>query len=322
MTQGPLVSIITPTLNQDPFIESTIRSVRDQTYRHFEHIVVDGGSTDLTLDILREAEEAGSLSWTSGADRGMYDAINKGISLAGGEIVGYLNSDDVYTPWALETVVATFLDDPTADVVYGDGLSIDAVNGRQRLSLMPPFNARAMGAVGSLFQPAVFIRRRVLDRHSGFEPGLRFVGDLEFWLRVSRDVQFKRVAEVLAVERIHVGALSSAGHSAMRVEEADVRARYAGSRAGTRNVFRLAARARAAFWRRILWLRFLRAARRSSPDEGWWDRFLTEAEVSISPIRTALFMVPRVGGGFAWDAVRSGRSWFEAGREDQVSGDS
>jgi glycosyltransferase involved in cell wall biosynthesis len=313
MTDAPLVSIVTPTLNQGRFIEATLRSVRNQTYRkNIEHIVVDGGSTDGTLDILREAEAAGSLKWISGSDRGMYDAINKGISLAGGEVVGYLNSDDAYTPWAVETAVRALLAVPAADIVYGDGLSVDVANDRQRLSLMPPFDARALSAVGSLFQPSVFIRRRVIDRYGGFEPGLRFVGDLEFWLRVGRGTRFKRIDEVLAVERIHGRSLSSAGQTTMRVEEAGVRERYARSHGIARTMLRLAARTRAALWRRFLWLRFLRAARGARlSDTGRWSRFLSEGDVSISPARIMLFMVPRVGGGFAWDAVRSRRQWFE-----------
>ena len=102
MSTGPLVSIITPTLNQGRTIGATLESVRRQTYSRIEHIVIDGGSSDSTSDILAAAHQASGLIWRSEPDRGMYDAVNKGLRLATGEIVGYLNSDDLLLPWAVE----------------------------------------------------------------------------------------------------------------------------------------------------------------------------------------------------------------------------
>ena len=121
MTDRPLVSIVTPTLNQGRFIEATINSIRAQTYDHFEHIVVDGGSTDETLDILA-ATRAPTHALAVGARPGMYDAVNKGMRLASGEILAYLNSDDLYFPWTLETVVEAFGGHPEADVLFGETL--------------------------------------------------------------------------------------------------------------------------------------------------------------------------------------------------------
>ena len=104
----PLVSIVTPTLNQAEYLGRTLGSVRRQTYPRIEHFVVDGGSTDATLHVLRAAESSAGMRWVSEPDDGMYDAINKGISRTTGEIVGYLNSDDLYFPWAVEAAVRVF----------------------------------------------------------------------------------------------------------------------------------------------------------------------------------------------------------------------
>ena len=120
MDPTPLVSIVTPSLNRADLIESTLRSVRSQSYPHVEHIVVDGGSTDGTLAVLRRYEGTYGLRWISEPDHGMYSAINKGLAMARGQVLAYLNSDDLYFPWTVETVVAAFRSHPEADLVHGD----------------------------------------------------------------------------------------------------------------------------------------------------------------------------------------------------------
>lgn len=305
----PLVSILTPTLNQGRFIADAIRSVREQTYPNIEHILIDGGSTDGTLAILRHHEEPERLRWQSEPDGGMYDALCKGLGMAKGEILAYLNSDDVYTPWAVEAAVQALVADPELDVVFGDGLSIDIETGRQRLAFVPPFNAGSMAFVGSLVQPSVFLRRRVYEEHGGFDAELRFVGDLEYWLRIGGAVRFGRIDEVLAIERVHRAALSSASSEAMSREEAAVRGRFR-PQGGVRGAIRrLLARARAAIWRRRLWIGFLRAVR-TSGSRGRWGRTIGEGELTISPARVALAQLPRFGAPFAWNAVISRRRWF------------
>jgi glycosyltransferase involved in cell wall biosynthesis len=303
----PLVTIITPTLNQGRFIEGAIRSIRDQSYSRIEHIVIDGGSGDGTLETLRRLEGAYDMRWVSESDRGMYDAINKGLAGAKGEVLAYLNSDDVYPPWAVEVAVEALRASPGIDVIFGDGLAIDVETGRQRLAFVPPFDASSMARVGSLVQPAVFIRRGVYERFGGFDPDLRFVGDLEYWLRIAKGAQFGRVNEVLAVERIHGAAMSSASAAAMALEETAIRRRY---RPATDRLGRLAARSRAAVWRRRLWIQFLRSARTRGSIRGGWSHILSEGDLVISPQRVALALIPRVGAPFAWHAVRSRRNWF------------
>src|SRR5271155_70698 len=114
----PLVSIVIPCLNTARFIEQTIESVLDQDYPRIEYIVMDGGSTDGTLDILRKYEH--SLRWQSAPDRGTADAVNRGFALGQGEILAFLNADDLYHPHAVSTAVRALRDHPEAASVYGD----------------------------------------------------------------------------------------------------------------------------------------------------------------------------------------------------------
>lgn len=111
----PLVSIVTPSYNKGCFIEETILSVKNQTYPYIEHIVMDGGSTDGTLDILRKY--ANNITWLSEPDEGQSDAINKGWRRAKGQILGWLNADDTYMPWAVQTAVEFLAENP--DVGHG-----------------------------------------------------------------------------------------------------------------------------------------------------------------------------------------------------------
>ncbi len=98
MNSKPLVSIVTPSLNQGGFIEDCIRSVKNQSYKNIEHIIVDGGSTDATINILKKYEGTYNMIWLSEPDNGMYDAINKGFKLSKGEIMAWINADDMYLP--------------------------------------------------------------------------------------------------------------------------------------------------------------------------------------------------------------------------------
>jgi glycosyltransferase involved in cell wall biosynthesis len=303
----PLVSIVTPSLNQGAFIGDALLSVRSQSYSNVQHIVIDGGSTDGTLNTLRDTS---GVRWIAEPDRGMYDAIRKGLRMADGEILGYLNCDDVYTPWAIETAVRAFDANPSAAVVYGDGLTIDTGRNQQRLSLIPALHPRWLAFSGSLVQPAVFWRRRASDLLGGFDADLQFVGDLDFWLRISRQFPAIRVDEVLAIERVHEASLSQASAARMAIEDVAMRRRHHGATGRRAALGVVLARARAAVLRRRLLLAFLRATRGGGGATSRWGRFLTEGDVRISPSRLVLSLVPRLGGPFAWGSVASRRRWF------------
>ncbi|HUG30651.1 MAG TPA: glycosyltransferase family 2 protein [Candidatus Limnocylindria bacterium] len=279
----PLVSIVTPTLDQGRFLEATLRSVRAQSYPRVEHIVIDGGSTDDSLDILRREGERGTIRWISEPDDGMYDAVNKGLALAEGEILAYIASDDAYLPWAIESVMRVFESRPMVDVVFGDGTKIEEETGIQRLRLFPPFDRVSLASYESLMQPAVFWRRRLFDRIGEFDTRMRYVADLDYWLRAgAAAARFAHLNEVIAIERIHAGRLSSAQADAMAAEGQQMRARHAGTDGGLAD--RKRAVARHMRWQRWLWWRFLVASRlRRLP--GPWHRFLTEGDVIVRPRR-------------------------------------
>jgi glycosyltransferase involved in cell wall biosynthesis len=275
----PSVSIVTPTLNQARYLQRTLDSVRGQTYPASQHIVVDGGSTDGTQDILARAGDGGLLQWSSGPDGGMYEAVNKGLAMTTGDIIGYLPSDDVYLPWALEVVVAAFAARPSIDLLFGDGVTLEEDSGTQILRLYAPFDRVNLANHASLFQPSVFWRRGLMDRIGGFDAGMRYVADLDYWLRAAvAGARIANIREILAVERVHEDRLSSARREAMKREEQAMRASHAG------DGFGLASRQRAARrflrWQRWLWLQFLMASTfRGLP--GPWHRFLREGQVQV-----------------------------------------
>lgn len=199
----PLVSILTPSFNQALYLPDCLASVARQTYPRIEHVVMDGGSTDGTLGVLEAA--GGSVRWTSEADRGQADAVNKAFEASTGEIVGWVNSDDgLFATDTVERVVAAFTREPEAGVVYGDAALVD-----ESRRIVRHFRSRwpsaSLPLVSPLAQPAVFFRRSVLEPG---EPVLRVdlhrLLDYELWLRLrARGVSFAHVPTVAAVDRDH-----------------------------------------------------------------------------------------------------------------------
>src|SRR5262249_50324954 len=140
--RAPSISIVTPSLNQGRFIAATIESVASQSYKPFEHLVVDGGSTDGTLQVLRRYASLAHLRWVSEPDYGQSDAINKGVGMVRGDVVGWLNADDLYYPGALAAIADAFARYPDADVVYGSGARIDEAGRVVKEVAAVPFDPR------------------------------------------------------------------------------------------------------------------------------------------------------------------------------------
>jgi hypothetical protein len=202
----PRISIVTPSFNQAPYLEATLRSVLEQGYPDLEYIVMDGGSTDGSVDILRS--HASRLSyWTSAHDAGQADAINRGLARSTGEILAYLNSDDVYLPGALARVAAHFAAHPEADLVYGDYVYLDEQGRVLQHFQAPPFEAAALVLGNTVSQPTVFVRRRAWERVGPFDAALHCVMDLDYWLRAAvAGLRFERVPAEQAGMRMHAAA--------------------------------------------------------------------------------------------------------------------
>lgn len=224
-----MISVITPTLNQGNTIEETIQSVAAQDYPHFEHIVVDGGSTDQTFEILGKYPH---LRWLSEPDRGQSDAINKGLAMSSGDVIAYLNSDDVYRPGAFQAVAEAFEMHGYSGVVVGDCDIIDAESQVQGF-----FEAR-VGTLEDLLrywkwgtgfcipQPAVFVRREMFAKVGGFREDLHLAMDYEMWLRLAACTPFTVVSETLAGFRVAEDTKTRRQRYAMTLEAFLVSRRY------------------------------------------------------------------------------------------------
>ena len=190
---NPLVSIITPSYNQAKFLEQTIRSVLAQDYQPIEFIIIDGASTDGSLEIIRRFEDR-LIFWISEPDQGQADAINKGFNQARGDIVAWLNSDDLYLPGAVSQAVDALQTEPELGMVFGDALTIDT-QGR-------PLNLLAFGDWGLvelmsfriICQSAVFIRRAVLDQTGSLDPNYHILLDHHLWIRIAKTAPIRHVA--------------------------------------------------------------------------------------------------------------------------------
>ncbi len=203
----PLVSIVTPSFNKGSFIEETILSIRNQAYPHIEHIVMDGGSKDGTLDILRKYEDR--LTWISEPDKGQSDAINKGWRLAKGEIIAYLNADDTYTPGAVEAAVRFLADHPDVDLVYGR-CNIISEEGRLIGECGEPYTLAALVAgPNPIPQPAAFLRRRVLDEVGYVDVSLHMAMDHDLWVRIGTRFAIAFTPRTLANFRLCAGTKTS-----------------------------------------------------------------------------------------------------------------
>jgi glycosyltransferase involved in cell wall biosynthesis len=179
----PLVTVVTPCLNQARFLEEAIRSVLEQDYPHIEHVVVDGGSTDGSVEILQRYDH---LRWISEPDDGQADALRKGFELAGGEIFGWLNADDAYLPGAVSAAVSRLRSNDYG-LVYG-GYRVVHENGETAFDVPPhPFDLEMLlDAKNFVPQPSAFFTRAAYEAVSGVDPRYDYAMDYDLWVRIGR----------------------------------------------------------------------------------------------------------------------------------------
>jgi glycosyltransferase involved in cell wall biosynthesis len=199
----PLVSIVTPSFNQERYIEATIQSVLSQDYERIEYLIVDGGSTDGTVEIIKKF--AGRLAWwVSEKDQGQTDAINKGFGRAGGQILAWLNSDDTYEPGAVSAAVKYLSDHPDVGLVYGDCNFIDE-DGRvigKFSSAQTDYRLLRRGYV-HIPQQTMFFRADWWKQVGPLDPSFYFAMDYDLWTRLAARTELRYVPETWANFRLH-----------------------------------------------------------------------------------------------------------------------
>jgi glycosyltransferase involved in cell wall biosynthesis len=207
----PLVTVVTPTLNQAEFIEQTIRSVLSQDYPRIEYLVADGGSTDGTLDILGTIDSR--VDWVSEADEGQADAIDRSFRRANGTYLAWLNSDDLYLPGAISAMTGFLESHPDHALVYGHADNIDA-SGRRTgpARQVERFDRnRLLNDVDFVAQPATMIRKDAYLAVGGLDTSFRWSFDYDLWLKLAARYPIGFLDRVLAEMRIHQDAKTATG---------------------------------------------------------------------------------------------------------------
>ncbi len=217
----PLVSIITPSFNQARYLEQTIQSVLGQDYPRIEYIVVDGASTDGSVEIIKKY--ADKLAWwVSEKDSGQAEAINKGLARATGEIVAWLNSDDYYLPCAVSAAAKVFEENPDVVLVYGNMLAVDERGNAFNTLMYKQLSLQDLLCFQIIGQPAVFFRRSVLEKTGLLDPTFHFLLDHHLWIRIAQHGKILHVDQTWAAARYHAEAKNRAkaaefGREAFRI---------------------------------------------------------------------------------------------------------
>jgi glycosyltransferase involved in cell wall biosynthesis len=211
VTGLPVISIVTPSFNQGRFLRRTIRSVIDQHYPFLEYVVQDGGSTDESIAIL-EACATRLSSWKSAEDSGQADALNRGFRRTNGDIMAYLNSDDMLLPGALSYIGRFFAEHPDVDVIYGHRLVVDESDAEVGRWVLPPHSNSVFLWNNYVPQETLFWRRRIWEAAGGaFDESLHYALDWDLLLRFqSAGARFVRLPRFLGAFRVHASQKSSA----------------------------------------------------------------------------------------------------------------
>ena len=193
--------MVTPSYNQGKYIRRTIDSVLSQNVEDLEYIVMDGGSNDETVNILKEYGDL--IIWKSEKDKGQTDAVNKGIKMAHGDIIGWLNSDDIYYPDAIKKVLEVFQKHPEINVVYGNANHIREDDSFIEEYYTEDFNYERLKDICFICQPSLFFRKKVVDQYGYLDEKLQYCMDYDYWLRLGKGEQFYRLNELIAGSRLY-----------------------------------------------------------------------------------------------------------------------
>ncbi|MFA7345426.1 MAG: glycosyltransferase family 2 protein [Terrimicrobiaceae bacterium] len=229
MNSLPKISVVTPSYNQGVFLEQTMLSVLGQVYPNLEYIVVDGGSNDGSVEIIKRYED--NLAWwVSGKDGGQAEAINKGFARATGDILCWLNSDDFFLPGTLLAIAGELA--AGHDLVYGDCISFSDLGKRCVINRPPVYDRELLGLVDYIVQPSSFWTRSLWSKTGPLNTALHYAFDWEWFLRASGFGKFHKCERILSAYRFHASHKSSTGGERRTEEIFSVAEKQGGEKAG------------------------------------------------------------------------------------------
>jgi glycosyltransferase involved in cell wall biosynthesis len=228
MKKSPMISIVTPSFNQASFILEALQSIQIQDYPNYEHLIIDGLSTDGTINLLEalpSTSQNSRLRWLSEKDKGQSEALNKGFRRAKGDIIGWLNSDDRYLPGCFAHIVRAFEQNPTVDIIYGDYRVVDESGSVIRIKREIDFSKFVLLYHRVLYIPttATFFRSRIFKEDNWLEEGLQYAMDLDFFIRLAaKGYHFKHLSEVLADFRLQPHSKTCSAPDKQRLEHQQI----------------------------------------------------------------------------------------------------
>jgi len=213
----PLVSIIVPSFNQGAYIRDTLESILQQDYRPIEILVIDGASTDQTVDVLHQYDGVKEVNWISEPDSGVVEAVNKGLAKATGEIAAIQSSDDCYLPGAISKAFRVLRENPELGLVFGDVVKTDAAGNVESQTSLKPFSLENFLSVQTWIpQPSTFFRLQLAKKLGGWDDSIPYAADTDLWLRMAFSSEVRKIDGVLATRRIHGSQRDMQGESIIR----------------------------------------------------------------------------------------------------------
>jgi glycosyltransferase involved in cell wall biosynthesis len=229
--EWPKISIVTPSFNQGPYLEKTIRSVLLQGYPNLEYIVIDGGSTDQSVDVIKKYEPWIDF-WASEKDRGQSHAINKGLTRASGELLGWLNSDDWYTEGALFKLAAAYLEDKSVGAVSGQGHIVDHAGNVSHTPKCVQIDKQSLldwwSKGNDFMQPSCLFTKAAWLDCGPLDESLHYSMDIDLWLNIAERYRFRKIEDLLSLSLTHTDAKTTALRNAMFADLVVVLMRHGG----------------------------------------------------------------------------------------------